>query len=129
MNKTFKSTRLFQIWIYTVSHSRLILRSVNNKDEEIEGFNIDIEFFFGGGAYIEMPDSLVGIRIQKIESDILKKTNVHSTKIGYNVFEIATGDQRYFIVATGFCVGRNNWFNENRVLNPYLEYDEIIVRS
>ena len=33
----------------------------------------------------------------------------------------------YYIVASGCKVGKNNWLNENRVLNPSLEYDEIFA--
>lgn len=121
----FDSIRIFQIWIYTVSHSILILRSTNDEDEEAKGYNIDIEFW--GIAYMELPNLFRGIKIQKLVDSIPQKLDKFKSDVGYNVFQITTDDAHYYVVAAGCKVGKNNWLNENRVLNPSLEYDEIVV--
>lgn len=121
----FNSIRIFQIWIYTVSHSILILRSTNDEDEETKGYNIDIEFW--GIAYIELPNLFRGIKIRKLVDSIPQKIDKFKSDFGYNVFQITTDDANYYVVAAGCKVGKNNWLNENRVLNPSLEYDEIVI--
>lgn len=120
----FDSKRCFKIWIYTVSHSVLILRSVNDEEEEVKGYNIDVELW--GVVYLELPDVLNGIKIKKV-NNLPKKFDVYKNKEGYNVFEIISESGLYYVVATGCKIGKNNWLNENRVLNPYLEYDEIVA--
>ncbi len=64
----FNSKRLFQTWMYSVSHSTLILRSTNTEDSEMKGYNIDIEFW--GTQYMELPSLFKGIQIQMYEGDI-----------------------------------------------------------
>jgi len=123
----FYSIRLFQIWIYTVSHSILLLRSTNNEDEEENGYNIDIEFW--GVAYLELPDMLNGLKIQKLDSNIPNKFNKYTKKIGCDIFEILSENNLYYVVAVGCRVGKNNWLSENRVINPNLDYEEILAVS
>jgi hypothetical protein len=127
MSKTFESTRHFQIWIYTVSHSTLILRGTNREDEETEGYNIDIEFW--GVAYLDLPDMLKGIIIKEIQENIPEKFHKYSNSLGYRVFEIKSEGGVFYVVATGYRVGKNNWDREDRILNPNLEYDEIVATS
>jgi hypothetical protein len=119
----FDSVRFFQLWIYTVSHSTLILRSPNNENVKEAGYNIDIEFW--GVTYLDLPDLFNGIKIRKMEDNIPQKFD--KFKNGCEVFEISTDNNNHYIVASGCIVGKNNWINENRILNPYLEYDEIIA--
>jgi hypothetical protein len=121
----FESIRLFQIWIYTVSHSTLILRSTNDEDQETKGCNIDIEFW--GIAYMELPNLFKGIKVRRLANSISQNIDKFKSDAGYSVFEITTDDAQYYVVAAGCRVGKNNWLDENRVLNPSLEYDEIIV--
>jgi hypothetical protein len=127
MNNFFNSTRFFQIWIYTVSHSRLILRSVNNKERDVNGFNIDIEFW--GVGYLELSDKFNGISIQEIKEDKPEKFSKYSESLGYKVFEVRSNGINSYIVAAGCRVGGNNWENENRILNPDLEYNEIFAHT
>ncbi|HTN08243.1 MAG TPA: hypothetical protein VL098_09705 [Flavipsychrobacter sp.] len=101
------------------------MRSTNDEDEETKGYNIDIEFW--GIAYIELPNLFRGIKIRKLVDSIPQKIDKFKSDFGYNVFQITTDDANYYVVAAGCKVGKNNWLNENRVLNPSLEYDEIVI--
>jgi hypothetical protein len=127
---SYRSNRVFKILAYSVSHSFLLLRSSNNEDDEIkamqEGYNIDIELV--GVGYIDLPAILHGIEINELRSNIPEKFSKFSASLGYRVFEIKS-DKTYFIVAANYLVGKNNWINEDRILNPTLEYDEILATS
>jgi hypothetical protein len=127
---SFISNRVFKLWAYSVSHSFLLLRSPNNEEDEVkameEGYNIDIEFV--GVDYLDLPSILRGIEINELKENIPEKFNHYSILKGYKVFEIKS-DKTYFIVAANYLVGKNNWVNEDRMLNPTLEYDEILTTS
>lgn len=127
MNNIFDSKQVFQIWIYTVSHSILILRSPNNSETEVSGCNIDIEFW--GVSYLDIPDMLTGVYIKEVKEKIPVKFKKYTGSEGCKLFEIQSGSNIFYIVAAGFRVGKNNWDNENRVVNPNLEYDELIAKS
>lgn len=127
MNDFFNSKRFFQIWIYTVSHSILLIRSINNKDRELDGFNIDIEFW--GVGYIDLPDILNGVNIYEKTENIPEKYIKYSKSLGFKLFEISSEGKKFYVAAAGYRVGKNNWESENRILNPNLEYDEIIANS
>jgi hypothetical protein len=127
---SYTSNRVFKIWAYSVSHSFLLLRSSNNEEDEIkamqEGFNIDIEFV--GVDYLDMPAILQGISIEELKENIPEKFSQYQNSLGHRVFEIKSKNN-YYIVAASYQVGKNNWLNEDRILNPYLEYDEILATS
>lgn len=124
----YTSDRIFKIWSYSVSHSILLLRSTNDEEDEgkamKEGFNIDIEFT--GVGYLDIPVMLKGISVNKIEE--YKKFDKYSARLGYKIFEIKS-DRDYFIIASSCVVGKNNWINEDRLINPYLHYDEVLATS
>lgn len=128
----YLSNRIFRIWAYTVSHCFLLLRSPQ-LFEDVEGYsnatnyNVDIEFW--GVAYLELPDILKGITVKEIIENIPEKFHKYSTSLGYKVFEIKSESNFFYVVAAGYRVGKNNWDNEDRILNPNLEYDEIIATS
>jgi hypothetical protein len=124
---SYISNRIFKIWSYSVSHSFLLLRSNGNSDEILEeNYNIDIEF--GGVGYMDLPAILRTISIQEIKDNIPEKFKKYSRSLGYKVFAIKS-DETFYVVAGSYRVGKNKWGNEDRILNPSLEYDEILATS
>ncbi len=126
MNNIFDSNRIFQIWIYTVSHAVLILRSVNNSESEMSGYNIDVEFW--GVGYLDLPDILNGAYIKEVKENIPEKFTIYSSSRGFKIFEIKSEGNLFYIAAAGYIAGKNSW-DSDRVLNPNLEYNEIIASS
>lgn len=127
---SFSSDRQFKIWAYSVSHSFLLLRS-NNPDEDNldsykKGYNIDIELI--GVAYLDLPVFLNGISIEELKDNIPDKFRRYPESLGYKVFKI-TSDKTYYVVAANYLVGRHHWEAEDRINNPYLEYEEILSTS
>ncbi len=126
--KKYISTRFFKNWIYSVSHSTLIIRS-EMKIDDYEGnafpesHAIDIEFW--GVTYLDIPVEFEGICVC-ISQNKVSKFNKYLSNEHDNVFEIETTDAKYHIVASGCVVGKNNWINQDRIQNPFLKYDEVI---
>jgi hypothetical protein len=58
----FKSTRTFQVWLYTVSHSILLLRSV--KDERL---STRIDVLFKPVRFMSVPATLAGIDVRLVD--------------------------------------------------------------
>lgn len=126
----YTSNRDFRIWNYSVSHSTLLLRGLqkitDESDVAIESiFNIDIEFW--DTSYIEIPDSLKGIEIREIKENIPRRLTKF-IKSDSTVFQIESENQKFYIIAYGYAIGKNAWTNKDRIQDPYLEYDEIIKR-
>lgn len=124
----YTSDRVFQIWAFTVSHSCLLLRSplTEEKSEfKSASYNIDIEFW--GVGYIELPDLLEGISIVEITEDIPQKLHKYLTS-GYKSFEVLSKGVRYYVVAAGCVVGKNNWIDTSRIFNPMLKYSEVLAK-
>jgi hypothetical protein len=126
----YKSDRIFKMWSYSVSHSTLLLRSTNDEEDETkalqEGYNIDIEF--SGVRYLDLPATFNSIIIQELTENITERFDNYSKNLGYKFFEIIS-DRKYFVIASNCTIGKNNWLNEDRLINPNLEYDEILALS
>ena len=58
----FASPRTFQVWLYTVSHSILLLRSV--KDER---FSTRIDVLFKPVRFMSVPATLTGIDVRVVD--------------------------------------------------------------
>jgi hypothetical protein len=58
----FASQRTFQVWLYTVSHSILLLRSV--KDERL---STRIDLLFKPVRFMSVPATLTGIDVRLVE--------------------------------------------------------------
>lgn len=126
----YTSNRVFRIWNYSVSHSTLLLRGLqkitDENDVAIESiFNIDVEFW--DTCYIEIPNSLKGIEIREIKENIPRRLTKF-IKSDSTVFQIESENQKFYIIAYGYAIGKNSWTNKDRIQDPYLEYDEIIKR-
>jgi hypothetical protein len=128
----YESYRIFRIWAYTVSHCFLLIRSTQ-LFEGIEGYskdtnyNVDIEFW--GVGYLDLPDMLNGISIKEAQEIVPEKFRKYPSSMGYKIFEIKSEGSIFYVVAGGCRIGKNKWDTENRVLDPNLEYDEIVAKS
>ena len=90
MRELFASSRLFQIWFYSVSHSILLLRSVKSEDASSR---IDIAFkntksinltTIFNGLIIEVNDNLNELDMMKSDSSLVREYRVKSDTIeGY----------------------------------------------
>lgn len=124
----YNSNRNFKPWAYTVSHAFLLIRSPNDADNESDAllsYNIDIEFW--GVLYMDIPASFDSIEITEIKKDIPSRLSHYQNLKGVKFFQIVSNDNAYNIVAGGCRVAKSKWLTENRVLQPELEYDEILL--
>jgi hypothetical protein len=124
------SDRKFRIWSYTVSHNILIIRSpLSYKDADnfnpLLSYNIDIEFI--GVTYLDIPTRLNGFEIKEAEKNIPDKILDQFNLTGGRIFEIISETKRYYIIAGGFCIGKNKWITEDRISNMDLQYDEVLT--
>lgn len=124
--------RTFRIWEYTVSHRSLLLRS-EQKYPDVDGyqeslaFNIDIEF--GSVAYIDLPERIESLELRTVTRDLPDKLKWVNKEPDLNVFELISGNNKYYVVAHSYLIGRNNWFGESRISRMFLEHDEILASS
>ena len=107
----YQSSRYFTFFDYLSSHGQLLIRS--KKDEEYKS-NIDIIFF--DTSFIKLFTMLHGLKIKIINKNDFSEYNLVRTYLSYennNLFEIESGDERYYIAASFFRVFENNLeFNE-----------------
>ncbi len=126
--------RHFKIWTYTVSHSLLILRSPQifpDMDNFSESYanNLDIEFT--DVQYLDIPSNLYDIRIEistskdLVPQKILLLKNIHNSK----VFRIVSENVSFYILAHNYIIGKNNWISDDRISNPNLQHDQILITS
>lgn len=131
MNKI--SSRTFKVWAYIPSHNTLILRSLLKYPDE-EGFdekcmyNIDIEFV--SVKYMDIPTTLYGIELYELKHDIPEKLKNMITNRDLKIFEIKSHEKQYYIIASDYIIGANEWpLEKDRTKNFNLEYDNIIATS
>jgi hypothetical protein len=100
----FESDRHFQMWDYTVSHQQLLVRSP--ADSEIVD-NIDLVFW--GVRFIGIPTSLAGAAIWEASPPELAHLAAGAAgKFALRgAFCVLSGDNTYFIAASGLVVHRN----------------------
>ena len=133
METLFNSRRTFKFLAYTVSHCSLLLRSMmkfpdQDHYSEDNSYNIDIEFW--AVTYINIPALLSSISIRQISDNRLpqyinRRFLIHNEKI----FEIQSGEEKYYIIAGGLLIGTNRWEKEDRIFNYdlNLEHDEVVI--
>ncbi len=100
----YSSDRRFKIWDYNVSHNQLLLRSPRTPE-----INTNIDFVFWGVEYIDLPTSFVGISLEpperadmfNVERSIGKPCDISG------VYCVVSGEQRHFVLASGFKVLEN----------------------
>lgn len=130
----YQSDRYFRIWVYVVSHSSLLIRSLMLYPEEKEysqstSFNIDMEFW--DVSYIGIPNSLENIKIKIISQDLLPPhIDKNLCKFNRKIFEIYTENHTYYIIAGGLLIGVNRWEKEDRIFDNHLnlQHEKILVK-
>lgn len=109
------SKRHFKLWHYVVSHSSLIIRSEKQYHDVdysiIYEPNCTIDLEFSGVEFISLP--------QKINVNNLRKEN--------GVYRFNDNKDQY-VIASSCIVGLSQFdYNQDRLFDFSLEYDEIIL--
>jgi hypothetical protein len=102
------ATRRFELWAYTVSLGRLLLRNFRLPDGSLAGTNVDL--LFVGVSYIELPVALQGIAIASADdadSRAVETRMGRSVTSRERVFRIGSEGHEYFVVATSWTVSEN----------------------
>jgi hypothetical protein len=104
--KILESNRIFKPWIYTVSHSMLVLRS---SYEACLGEDTNIDLYFSDVVYMALPSKLKGLLLEEDsegkESNLLQRYS--PTPSDYKVFSLTSGGERYIIIAYSVEVDTN----------------------
>ncbi|WP_342562776.1 hypothetical protein NST84_24855 [Paenibacillus sp. FSL R7-0345] len=102
--RSFDDSRVFKLWYYHISHGELLIRSIKSADH---AKNIDIIFI--DVTYIDLPRSLINLRIEEAEEgDVLYirgKTGKDVEREKITV--LSSDDKRYFVVAFRVKVDEN----------------------
>ena len=102
-----KNKNDFQLWDASPSLQRIMLLSPSNQKHEQEE---NIVLTFWGVKYMQLPFSLKGMEIQKVNLDEFMKFSSASLSITEedNIFCLTTNDgARYFIVAANYTSDTN----------------------
>jgi hypothetical protein len=112
--------RLFKLWLYTVSHRILLLRSelqysdVNYEERYTDNRTIDLEFV--DVLHLNIDSSMKVIDIVFDRHDL--------SSDDYTRFTLIHESGESIIVAAKMIVGKSLWTIENKLTSPNLEYDE-----
>jgi len=114
ISNNFKSNRIFRIWMYTVSHSTLILRSEKqyvdvNYDFKYDDPEATIDLIFSAVDFISIPEWFDAVEIKK-----------HDDKFIFN------NNENWFVKAAFCNVGKYSGENQDDIWHRNLEYDEVI---
>lgn len=60
----YRASRHFQVWLYTVSHGQLLLRSVKSADHATR-----IDLLFKAVEFVEIPTSFDGLQVERVERE------------------------------------------------------------
>ncbi|MDR4892811.1 MULTISPECIES: hypothetical protein [unclassified Chryseobacterium] len=129
----YNSNRKFKMWAYIVSHSSLLLRSemkFPDQDNYTEDQSYNIDFEFWAVNYINIPTILNNIIIKEItEKEVPMEIDKNLLKYNMKIFELESKEKKYYIIAGGLLIGKNQWVNQDRILNSNLnlEHDEVIL--
>mgnify|MGYP000908948043 CR=1 FL=1 len=122
----YLSRRTFQVWVYTVSHSCLFLRS-NKAQEEGQYFDdpnktIDVEFW--DVAYMELVTNFHGLAIERVENNVPLRFSNFLLQ-GSSLYRITCQSGEFYVIAGGCKIGTSNMtYDQHRSTNLLLEYDE-----
>lgn len=104
-NTVLDQDRVFKVWDFHITHSRLLLRSPRDKQHEQ---NIDVIFY--GVAYIEMPTLLNGIELeQPTKADLEKMESVLGREVPQDeVHVLSSQGGRFVLVAISKKITAND---------------------
>lgn len=118
---TIPQDRWFNVWAYTTSLKRLLLRSIRHLDGSLASSNVDIRFL--GVAYMDLPTYLGQLNIvapEEGEATYVLDRLGRDMAPGETLCVVKTGDRRHFVVAAGWRVEENHlerldagfWFDD-----------------
>jgi hypothetical protein len=101
----YHSTRKFVLYDAVVSHGQLLLRA-----DKIDSSGCNVDIIFSSTAYVQLPTYLKSISIYQDQSG--KRSGYKSVDEGldkkwHTLFEIRSGSDSYYIVASSFRVFEN----------------------
>ena len=102
-----RSERYFTIFDFLISHGQFLIRASKNDEYKT---NIDIVFF--GAKFIQSIISLYGVVIRPVNKEDVtfnyKSVNRFLTYEHQTLFEIESGEEKYYIVASFVKVFEND---------------------
>lgn len=109
----FESKRKCKIWMYTVSHSTLIVRSEKQYsdveyDYEYDDPNTTIDLIFNGVDFISIPHSFEEISIKNINGKFIFNNN-----------------ENWYVDAANCWIGKYQGEDINQMLERDIKYDEL----
>lgn len=107
-----KYDRPFKIWEYQVSHANLLIRSPKAPATETSPeFRTNIDLICSGVDYIAMPSVFHGLELSSSTSDEIQhlKDLLGRTVVPDNIRILASGGNRFPIVASSFSLSENDW--------------------
>lgn len=112
MNKEiFKSNRYFTVFDYLVSHGQLLIRSDKRK-----GCSENIDIIFFDTSFMQLFTMLSGITIRIVDKSKFANyisVSKYLSEEGSSLFEIESGEEKYYIAASFVRVFENKLeFNE-----------------
>lgn len=129
MNNKLKNRR-FKLWAYNVSHRRLLLRSEKqylDLEYEFEYHpNCTVDFEFSGVVYMDIPTDFSLLDLKFNEEKSIPKRFMEYGDLKY--FELIGKNETHSIIASSCIVGESQWDNQDRLSNPGLEYDKVLIR-
>lgn len=124
----FTSDRCFKFHNYYISHKQLLIRSPKEGNQK---FNIDIIFF--STDFLQVPTWLSGTTISSVEKNTLATYESVRESLSYpstNLFEISSGEEKFYIVAGFFHVFENELeINETSLGMDYVGREKRIAGS
>lgn len=111
--KKYNCKRIYRIWMYTVSHATLILRSEKQYPDvdykyKYDNPNVTIDITFNAVDFISLPEKIVGL-------EIIKKGNKY----------IINNNENWYVRAANCFIGKYEGEDEDKVWTGDLKYDEL----
>jgi hypothetical protein len=124
----FKSEKYFSVFDYFISHGQLLIRAAKR-----EGQNANIDIIFFDTTFIQLFTMLHGLTITLVRKDLIRNYNSVNKYLKFdnsNLFELKSGDERYYIAASFVKVFENELeFNETSLGMVYKGREKEIAGS
>ena len=115
MNKEiFKSEKYFTFFDYFMSHGQLLIRSSKR-----EGQNVNIDIIFFDTTFVQLFTMLHGLTISIVNKNLNMNYNSVNKYLKFNnsnLFELKSGDEKYYIAASFVKVFENELENNETSL-------------
>jgi len=77
--------------------------------------------------YLEIPTLFNGITVHQITNNIPDRIMPYLKYKHDKVFELKSDEKLFYVVASNCCIGKSDWLEEDRVINPTLQYDYVYL--